>query len=100
MATRLNERTLPRSTCRYCPGACAAPLDHRVDASPSTARAASALFSDAVAVAWASESGFRVVRSACEAGHVKVASEPPGNVYSNVLSPTATANDRGSSFSL
>ena len=33
-------------------------------------------------------------------GQVNVASAPPGSVYSNVRSPTATAKVRGSSFSL
>ena len=33
-------------------------------------------------------------------GQVMVATAPPGRVYSNTFSPTATANDLGSSFSL
>ena len=87
----------PRSTCSHWPGVCAAPEVQRVVASSSTSVArrrsgvlAVALMSSASSSWWLSSI----------AGHVNVASAPPGSVYVNDWPPCATVNVRGSSFSL
>src|SRR3954452_12820584 len=90
---------LPRSTSSDWPGAWAAPVVQRVVASSSTDLPASAGGEPVALMASASRRA-KPSSSSAERAHVYVASAPPGRVASNDQPPCATANDRGSSFSL
>jgi hypothetical protein len=97
IAIRRNCFAVPRSTCTYCPAACAAFDCQTVEPSASNASAASAA-GTALAVAPASDTG--VSTGLGERSQTNVPIAPPGSVYSKDWSPTATAKLRGSSFSL